>query len=175
MPCAIPTLWLKLGTQRKNTAKKKVERTVQTMDNWKLKVTLKYYRNNSTDLFSKTCSLITHFCKVFNAIFSSEQLCRISASNYLQAGCWLCCNAWQQNHLPHTNSCSLCAAMTSPSATTTHASTKGMILQRWIKSQRKEMPLAAKRSCSQCSSLLLPYHERSVLRLLSRGCYGKRW
>lgn len=139
------------------------------MENCKLKVTWEYYKNNSTDLFNKTSSLITHFSKVFNAIFSSEQLCRISAFNYLQAGCWLCRNAWQQTRLPHTNSCSFCAAMTSPSATTTHASTKGMIIQRWIKSQRKEIPLAAKCSCSQCSSLLPPFHQCSVLHLLSRG------
>lgn len=76
----------------KHSKEKSGKNSVKIMDNCKLKVTVKYHRNNSTDLLNKTCLLITHFSKVFSAIFSSEQLCRISASNYLQAGCWLCHN-----------------------------------------------------------------------------------
>lgn len=45
------------------------------MGNCKLKVTLKHYRNNSTDLFNKTCSLITHFSEFFNTISFLRNSC----------------------------------------------------------------------------------------------------
>lgn len=142
------------------------------MENCKLKFTLKYCRNNSTDLLKqkKPTHLLTNYPKLkFSMRSFRSSLCTMPTSNYLQAGCWLCHNVRQQTCLSHTNSCSSCAVTTGPSATTTRASTKGTIIQHRIKHPRKEIPLAAKRSRSQCSSLLSPFHQRSVLCLLSRG------
>lgn len=122
--------------------------------------------------FNKTCSLITHFSEVFSALFFRTAVQSLPL-HLLGAGCWLWHRAWQQTRAPRASSCGLCAATAAPSATTARASTKGIIILCSTKSPRKEIPLAAKHSWAQCSSLLPP----SVLSSPSalQGCYGKHW